>query len=284
MVIVNSKIGQLANRLFHFSYFLANAYENDYKLVFWFFQEYRAYFNIEEKVSDIGVKLHFGQSFINRFFSKSLRSLRPLLDHLGIVHYQVSDSHGWINLSTKDFVTKAKNNIVVVEGWQFQDVQNLQRHRSKLIELLRPKSIFQEQVSLLVDPVKEAYDLIIGVHVRKGDYKEWQGGLYYYEEEVYARLMKNMLEQLEGKVIFLVCSDGDLRTDCFEGLPVLYDKRHFIVDLYALAECDYIIGPPSTFSMWASFCGNVPLYHIEDPKMNFKLDQFSIDLYARDNT
>jgi hypothetical protein len=44
---------------------------------------------------------------------------------------------------------------------------------------------------------------------------------------------------------------------------------HFIEDLYALASCDYIIGPPSTFSQWASFYGNVPRYMV-----NYKAEQF----------
>ena len=32
-----------------------------------------------------------------------------------------------------------------------------------------------------------------------------------------------------------------------------------MTDLYALSRCDYIIGPPSTFSQWASYYGHVPL-------------------------
>jgi len=29
--------------------------------------------------------------------------------------------------------------------------------------------------------------------------------------------------------------------------------------MYGFARCDYLIGPPSTFTMWASFYGQVPL-------------------------
>ena len=39
-------------------------------------------------------------------------------------------------------------------------------------------------------------------------------------------------------------------------------SRHFITDLYCMASCDGIIGPPSTFSQWASFYGKVPLSFI----------------------
>jgi hypothetical protein len=35
-----------------------------------------------------------------------------------------------------------------------------------------------------------------------------------------------------------------------------------VEDLYSLARCDYLLGPPSTFSLWASFYGNVPLHQM----------------------
>jgi hypothetical protein len=35
-------------------------------------------------------------------------------------------------------------------------------------------------------------------------------------------------------------------------------------DLHALARCDYIFGPQSTFTQWASFYGNKPLFLLKD--------------------
>lgn len=34
------------------------------------------------------------------------------------------------------------------------------------------------------------------------------------------------------------------------------------MDLYSLSRCDYIIGPPSSFSRWASLMGHIPIYQI----------------------
>jgi hypothetical protein len=44
---------------------------------------------------------------------------------------------------------------------------------------------------------------------------------------------------------------------------IMSDKRHFITDMYVLAACDAILGPPSTFSIWASYYGRVPLMQLE---------------------
>ena len=34
-------------------------------------------------------------------------------------------------------------------------------------------------------------------------------------------------------------------------------------DLYSLAQVDLLVGPPSTFTGWASFYGSVPIYWLE---------------------
>ena len=48
-----------------------------------------------------------------------------------------------------------------------------------------------------------------------------------------------------------------------------------ITDLYALSKCDYIIGPPSSYSQWASFIGDVPLCPLLDSNMDISMDSFS---------
>jgi len=47
-------------------------------------------------------------------------------------------------------------------------------------------------------------------------------------------------------------------------------------DMCALAKCDYIFGPLSTFSMWASFYGNKPLFLIHDSKVRIEREKFGV--------
>ena len=80
---------------------------------------------------------------------------------------------------------------------------------------------------------------------------------------------------LDKEVAFHICSDEKIDMadfsgfDCYQ-IPLSLD----IEDLYALSLCDYIIGPPSTFSMWASFYGNVPLRIVTKDESKISLDQF----------
>jgi hypothetical protein len=69
----------------------------------------------------------------------------------------------------------------------------------------------------------------------------------------------------DREVAFVVCSDVPLRPDVFGDLEVHPGGANALEDLYALAGCDRLIGPPSTFSSWASYYGDVPIYRILDP-------------------
>ena len=52
----------------------------------------------------------------------------------------------------------------------------------------------------------------------------------------------------------------DQKTGCFVLMDWTPGPGTEIGDLYSLAACDYIIGPPSTYTQWASFYGQVPRF------------------------
>jgi hypothetical protein len=62
----------------------------------------------------------------------------------------------------------------------------------------------------------------------------------------------------------------------FAGLNVTFGTGDLIEDMYAFASCDYLIGAPSTFTMWASFYGKVPLNVIRSPDQTQKLTDFVV--------
>jgi hypothetical protein len=86
--------------------------------------------------------------------------------------------------------------------------------------------------------------------------------------------MVNLLP--ESNVRFLLVSNQTVNAKNYDGLDIGFGPGDPAGDLFALASCDYIIGPPSTFTMWASFFGNVPLFMINDPWVPLRLDCFAI--------
>jgi hypothetical protein len=78
----------------------------------------------------------------------------------------------------------------------------------------------------------------------------------------------------DRRVGFLVCSNTALEARTFVTLETLLGLGHPLEDMYSFARCDYLVGPPSTFTMWASFYGKVPLYPMRDAETMPALEHF----------
>ena len=44
--------------------------------------------------------------------------------------------------------------------------------------------------------------------------------------------------------------------------------------MYSLAACDYIMGPPSTYTLWASLYGGARLYFMQNAEADISMDDF----------
>lgn len=106
------------------------------------------------------------------------------------------------------------------------------------------------------------------------------GGKYFFQDAVYSGYMKK-LESLfpNCKVKFLICSNEKINEISFSNFNISLGLNHELLDLYSLAQCDFLIGPPSTFTNWASIYGNVPLYKIRDSDSNITLEDLEVIQY-----
>jgi hypothetical protein len=122
---------------------------------------------------------------------------------------------------------------------------------------------------------------IVGVHIRRRDYRDYKGGVYFYEWGVYAAYMRRLSELLAGQCRFVLCCEEPLELSAFDGLEIASGPGDLLGDLLALSACDYIIGPPSTFSGWASFSREVPRHFIQTAELGranqLQLADFSIE-------
>jgi hypothetical protein len=118
-------------------------------------------------------------------------------------------------------------------------------------------------------------DLVVGVHIRQDDYRHWKNGIYFYETERYAQWMMELTARNpDKKIVFLVCASNSLDESLFTGLSVVKGPGFPAGDLHALSLCDKIIGPPSTFSGWASYHGAVPLCVLRDASISVAPENF----------
>lgn len=140
-------------------------------------------------------------------------------------------------------------------------------------EIFKPSKDIVSEIDSFFDTLSDKP--IIGVHMRRGDYKNWLDGKYYYSLEQYVKYISQLIKIINKDVNVLLCSNEKIPIEFFhEFNSYLIPNTSAVKDLYALSKCDYIIGPPSTYSLWASFYGQTNLAHIYN--INEVNDDFKI--------
>jgi len=167
--------------------------------------------------------------------------------------------------------------IVLVNGWNFRVPALVRRHAEKIRAYFQPIEEFQQAGNRAVERLRQEADVVVGVHIRHGDYSKWKGGQCFFSIAQYANWMRELAEQFPArKVAFLVCGDEPREAREFPQLSIGLGPGSAMGDLYALAQCDYLLGPLSTFSQWASFYGGKPLFHLRDSTARVERDKFSV--------
>ncbi|MEH1886613.1 alpha-1,2-fucosyltransferase [Nostoc sp.] len=282
MLVISAKSGQLGNRLLSFANFIAFAIENNFTVINPAFEEYADFFMSTSQdflscypppvVSIPGNKLlrKYYYNF-NRFLAESGR--------FKTINIKRDQPFSWNNsIITKELKSGSINFFqgwMFRDGWFVDDLSNLQKHGEKIRAYFQPLNKYQLNVANLISQIRSETDAIVGIHIRHGDYQEHQNGKYFYLFEEYLKVMESAKALFPNKkVTFLICSNQRQKEDYLQHLSYVYGNNHIIEDMYSLAECDYIIGPPSSYSMWASFYGKRPLYMIRDVNKTLKIEDF----------
>lgn len=242
-----------------------------------------------EETGDTFLNLAFGDYF--RFFEGTKHG--PFLYHrpTNRVYSRKSKLVDWVNiwstndktnqpymLDQPDFIAKQRTTrCLFVVGWSFRTPTAFGlKHKPVVKKMFTPVPRHRDAVSRLSDRLRSGTDHVIGVHIRQTDYKNFANGKYFYPLDVYRRVMCDLSTQLNGRTRFLICSDATIDPAFFADLDVLQGTGHPVEDNYTLATCDYIVGPPSTYTAWASYYGEVPKCFIQSQDAHLSLVDFAV--------
>ncbi len=179
---------------------------------------------------------------------------------------------------------------IVVSGWNVRFYDLFLKYRSEIVELFRiderytqpvrekmmvegQRSILNSQFSILNSQTT------LGVHIRRGDYAQWQEGRYLFSDETYAAYINRFAELHEGESVdvYLSTNDPKVSAQHYATLCPHVNIHHLKgsppEDLFMLSECDYLVGPPSTFSLVAAMYRDVPLYRMENSQAEEMTDE-----------
>ncbi len=159
-----------------------------------------------------------------------------------------------------------KNDVVYSAGWAFRVPELVEKYGTemRMKYALKPYFYNKNEFADKINHYKSNGYTLTGVHIRRGDYKTWKNGMYYFDDDVYKKQMDNLSRKLqtEGKEkqIFILFSNEPLQFEQSSNLLISSEK--WFIDHHIMAQCDYLIGPPSTFTLWASFVGQSELIRI----------------------
>src|SRR5688572_26111053 len=253
MVVIVSKEGQLANRLAHASAFIANALAHQYKLVHLYFEDYYFYFSESLEQQKDFLQIPYKKSdWLTRFLQQLISLFTRGMLRLGITNFsffQIINYRKYeqgvpvYNLGDEIFTKKARSKLILTHGWMFRDRVNQLKYRDQLVKIFTPNKNYISSVENFYNKYRKKNDLLIGVHIRRGDYRKFNNGIWFYEISDYYNKIKQVaaLERFTGKKIgFIICSDEkQIEFDSSDSFNIYFEKRHFIEDLYLLAKCDF---------------------------------------------
>lgn len=148
----------------------------------------------------------------------------------------------------------------IIFDWEnFKDMDAFYEYIDYVKKYFGFKQIVMDGANTIYENEKIGFDYLIGVHIRRGDYATFNNGAWFYNDEEYCGWMKNLVVSLKGNNVgFLITSNEKVDLEFYKerGLKVSQPGKSAVQDLCLLSLCDYIMGPPSTYSIWASIMGN----------------------------
>jgi len=179
--------------------------------------------------------------------------------------------------------TMQNSRFVLVEGWWTPWHDLFLKYKQEIIELFAFKDSVRRTVDTKLRQLPKNH-LRLGVHIRRGDYKTWHDGKYYFTDRQYLAYIQQFLTlQSDREVTVCVCgNDPEVDKELFKRelkeCHVVFPEGNPGEDLYLLSNCDYLIGAPSTFTLVAAMYHDLPLCWIADadaPLTDQSFDHFN---------
>lgn len=292
---IGLRCGRLANRMILFANFVALAEEQGHRLINFTFHTYSELFegtrqNIycryprpkRRSWMDVipGVAAFLRKTRIPYHLTRAAAALNERFPLFGNSVQTLHELPGTkiTLLDGPEYQEKIRPaKIVFVYGWWLRSPALVKKHGDKIRAYFRPVEKFETASRAVIEPLRREADVVIGVHIRHGDYRGWFDGKYFFPAARYATWMHELAAQFpDRRVAFFVCSDEPRSSGEFPGLTVGLGTDSPVSDIYALSRCDYILGTKSTYSQWASFYGEKPLLQVCGTDEPAKLENFRV--------
>ncbi len=261
MIFVRDK-GQMCNNILQYAHVYAWARENNRHSMSMRFAYKYQYFNICD------MKNHNFTMYIAGKYGAKYKILPVVTYNLGEKDKQQKEA----------FILSHKN--VIIEGWGVRYYDLFIKYKSEILELFEFKSKIREKINDIIAKTSDADTIKIGVHIRRGDYQTFFNGIYFFYDYTFLHYIREIIKLFPGKKysVYICGNDPDLDKNYYSSelseATVVFPNGNAGEDLCILSECDYIVGPPSSYSLIATMYNKAKLHWMTCDEKELTLSDF----------
>jgi hypothetical protein len=271
--VIVSPYGNLGNRLFLFANLIAHS------------------------IATRSITINAGFGAWRRFFADTRRGplplfpalpLPPIADervetlvrHLAVVAFFIalsprfSDFWGAIETEHDDTVyldseafadwSRGKR-VILLRGYNFLSTRSMPRFADQIRPYFRQIIDPHSDALAPVQRLRSRCDRVIGVVIRQSGYDQWLGGRYFFAIPTYLRWIRQAASLWpEARVGFFICCDVAVDLGELSDLTYEFRAQHDLENRAALAHCDAILAPTSSYAAWAAFMARIPAQLLVD--------------------
>lgn len=269
MIIANYPYGRLGNQLQLAAHLMTFALMENKTICLQYLQEHAKSFPYFDS-SPLRAFPKFKEN--NKFIEKIVSKIIPKLNKLHLIpEIDFLNKNQWIFFDRNEFFTNKeliklkKSWLCTIKAWRLRSTSQINQYRSRIQAVFTPRQEILDQGRYLIASLES--EIVIGVHIRWGDYKTAAPELYH-GIEIYRKRMLEAQNLFPGKKVgFIVCTEEQQEIHELQELHCIFPKNNAMTDLYTLAQTQYIIASASTFSEWAAYWGNVGIFRVENPNV-----------------
>lgn len=263
MIILLARSGQMCNQMLSLAavYSLGLEFHCDVKCPA-VDMELKKYFAFDEKVNDGICKVQMYRSKFGDLCMLAAKVARKVFK----LNYD------------KKFQPQKRKNQYFLDWISMLDNKAFCNHVSEIRRFFAIRPEIEMKCKEIMEQGKGSDVITVGVHLRRGDYRTYLNGELYFDDAVIIRWLKHLSETVETskRLRFALCSNEKIDIDSYKrnGLDVFTPGGSGIEDLCCLSLCDYVMGPPSTFSFWAAMYGNKKRCILDDRNKMYNWSDF----------
>jgi hypothetical protein len=285
IIVVTRPIGNLGNRLYSFAPVLALAMESRCIVINPSLGHWRSSFlGTRPGLVAMYPPLHIANiktPCIDRFVIKFFRALEKFAYSSStkscISSIRLAPNE-WLRLDSEGFLSwfRAKK-VIFLDGFLFVSPHLLPVHANSVRQYFTQLDGADATAMKPLKLLRRDCDVVVGVAIRHGDYREWREGKYFFNVSIYVKWILQINTLMKDKSVgFFLCCNDDLDLEGLENIRFEFRAAHDLENRAVLAGCDMIISPPSTYAGWASFQGNIPIQWLNSAEQELTLADFKI--------